>query len=183
MAEVVEPATQLHAHANTHARLTHTSRRCMHCAVRADARTLQPPSLYPCRFALARALVVPRPTFRLSLPSHADSHAASHARTRIVIAVIDFPPTFGLSSVSVAARCKNGRRRLAPRVSKAGCQKGASCPTDNGKRDASRRRFLHSARFRVSMRARLFFCDYMQFYIINFCYMYIVILLYICYTS
>lgn len=42
LAEVVEPATQLHARANTNAFLTHTSRRCMHCALHADART--PPS-------------------------------------------------------------------------------------------------------------------------------------------
>jgi len=64
LAEVVEPATQLHARANTHARLTHTSRRCMHCAVRADARTLQLPSLYPAASPLRTRARTRRP------PSH-----------------------------------------------------------------------------------------------------------------
>lgn len=55
LAEVVEPATQLHARANTSAYLTHTSRRCMHCAVHADARTtpLPLPSLVRHPFPLS----------------------------------------------------------------------------------------------------------------------------------
>lgn len=100
LAEVVEPATQLHARANTHARLTHTSRRCMHCAVRADARTLQlpsqvPPSLYvplPSR-RFARALAsspVPLSAYLFSPHTH-------RTRIRGVIAVIDFPPRLSAS--------------------------------------------------------------------------------------
>jgi len=97
----------------------------MHCgAVRADARTLQLPQWCPCSRDASRgradALVVPRrPTF-LSLPSRAltrAAHAYARGHTRRVIAVIDFPPTFGFSA---APRRENPTptHRLASRLPK-----------------------------------------------------------------
>lgn len=83
LAEVVEPATQLHARANTSAYLTHTSRRCMHCAVHADARTtpLPLPSLV-------------RHPFPLSLRSRPLSLSLARAAwSPIFFSTLFFPPS------------------------------------------------------------------------------------------
>lgn len=80
LAEVVEPATQLHARANTNAFLTHTSRRCMHCAVHADARNS--PSSLP---SLPATLLVFTPS-RSVLPLHPYHLSLSSP--------LFFPPTF-----------------------------------------------------------------------------------------
>lgn len=127
LAEVVEPATQLHARTNTRSPLSPTplGGACtVQCApMRARCNS---PRCTPCRppspdasHSRAHALVVPRPTFRLSLPSH--------ARTRIVIAiiaVIDFPPDFWpLLSACVAAPVQ----KRIPRVGRSpSCQKKVS---------------------------------------------------------
>lgn len=97
LAEVVEPATQLHARTNTTAYLTHTSRRCMHCAVHADARTI------PLLFSPFANYFVPPPfspslSFTLLHPIHPSFSRPSSFLYPTLVSLIPSYSTFSPSS-------------------------------------------------------------------------------------
>lgn len=97
LAEVVEPATQLHARTNTTAYLTHTSRRCMHCAVHADARTI------PLLFSPFAIHFVPPPfspslSFTLLHPIHPSFSRPSSFLYPTLVSLIPSFSTFSPSS-------------------------------------------------------------------------------------
>lgn len=97
LAEVVEPATQLHARTNTTVFLTHTSRRCMHCAVHADARTI------PLLFSPFAIHFVPPPfspslSFALLHPIHPSFSRPSSFLYPTLVSLIPSFSTFSPSS-------------------------------------------------------------------------------------
>lgn len=97
LAEVVEPATQLHARTNTTAYLTHTSRRCMHCAVHADARTI--PLLFsPFAFYFVPPPFTPSLSFTLLHPIHPSFSRPSSFLYPTLVSLIPSFSTFSPSS-------------------------------------------------------------------------------------